>query len=87
MKLTMTPATQAVLRAMLADPTTPAPGAQISKAAGLTSGTITPILARMENAGIITHFGQPHRKRYRLTARGAEFARTTLALTEEGADS
>jgi PadR family transcriptional regulator PadR len=88
--LRMTQATQLVLRAMLVEPTREAYGAEISRAAGLPSGTITPIVARLENAGILTHrvedinpaqAGRPRRKYYSFTPHGAEIARDALART------
>jgi PadR family transcriptional regulator, regulatory protein PadR len=88
--LRMTLATQLVLRAMLVEPTHEAYGAEISRAAGLPSGTITPIVARLENAGILTHrvedvdpaqAGRPRRKYYSFTPDGAERARDALART------
>jgi DNA-binding MarR family transcriptional regulator len=84
-KLAITPDVLSVLRTMLADPTAEARGAQISNAAGLRPGTITLLLARLENAGIVTHRSiyTGGRKHYSLTPCGAEFARTTLALADE----
>jgi PadR family transcriptional regulator, regulatory protein PadR len=86
--LRMTQATQLVLRAMLAEPTREAYGAELGRAVGLPSGTITPIVARLENAGILTsrvedvdpaRVGRPRRKYYSFTADGAERARHELA--------
>ena len=47
----MTLATQLVLRAMLAEPTQETYGLQICQDAGLPSGTIHPILARLQRLG------------------------------------
>lgn len=47
----MTLPTQLVLRAMLAEPTREMYGLEICAAAGLPSGTIRPILARLERFG------------------------------------
>ena len=47
----MTRATQLVLRAFVADPTREMYGLQIGQEAGLASGTIHPILARLEACG------------------------------------
>jgi PadR family transcriptional regulator PadR len=86
--LRMTQATQQVLRALLAEPTREAYGAEIGRAAGLPSGTVTPILARLENAEILTsrvedidpaQAGRPRRKYYAFTPDGAERARDHLA--------
>ena len=88
--LRMTQATQLVLRVLLAEPTKEAYGGEIGRAAGLPSGTITPILARLENAGILAHriedidpaqAGRPRRKYYAFTPDGAEHARHELART------
>jgi PadR family transcriptional regulator, regulatory protein PadR len=84
----MTQATQLVLRAMLLEPTREAYGAEIGRAAGLPSGTVTPIVARLENAGILlsrseevdpVEVGRPRRKYYSFTPDGAEKARDALA--------
>ena len=84
----MTLPTQLVLRAMLADPTQEMYGLQICTEAGLPSGTIHPILARLEHLGwvesrwedIDAHAeGRPRRRYYRLTKEGTELARTGLA--------
>jgi PadR family transcriptional regulator, regulatory protein PadR len=47
----MTMPTQLVLRALLAEPAQEMYGLQICQAAGLPSGTIHPILARLEGLG------------------------------------
>jgi PadR family transcriptional regulator, regulatory protein PadR len=86
----MTLATQLVLRAMLAEPAAEMYGLQICQAAGLPSGTIHPILARLERLGWAeSHWeqadpeeeGRPRRRYYRLTKDGAERARIALAQT------
>ena len=86
--LRMTLATQLVLRAMLAEPTKEMYGLQIGQDAGLPSGTIHPILARLERLGWLdSHWedavpqeeGRPRRRYYRLTEDGAERARIALA--------
>ena len=86
--LRMTLATQLVLRAMLAEPTREMYGLQICQAAELPSGTIHPILARLERLGWLeSHWedaapqveGRPRRRYYRLTEDGAERARIALA--------
>lgn len=67
----MTMPTQLVLRALLPDPTTVFYGAQIDDAAGLMSGTVHPILARLEGHGWVesrwedidpTQAGRPARR-------------------------
>jgi DNA-binding PadR family transcriptional regulator len=84
----MTIPTQLVLRAMLAEPTREMYGLQICAAAGLPSGTIHPILARLEHLGWLeSHWedvdpaerGRPRRRYYQLTEEGAERARIALA--------
>jgi PadR family transcriptional regulator len=85
----MTIPTQLVLRSLLAEPAQEMYGLQICEAAGLPSGTIHPILARLENEhGWLTSRwedvkpeaeGRPRRRYYRLTEDGAERARIALA--------
>jgi PadR family transcriptional regulator, regulatory protein PadR len=85
----MTLPTQLVLRALLAEPTREMYGLQICEKAGLPSGTIHPILARLEGLGWLESSwedtasahseGRPRRRYYRLTTDGAERARTALA--------
>lgn len=84
----MTQATLAVLRSLSESPMQEMYGLQISSAAGLPSGTIHPILARLETAGWLesswedidpTAEGRPRRRYYRLSPAGA--ARAHHALT------
>ncbi len=85
----MTIPTQLVLRALLAEPTQEMYGLQICAQSGLPSGTIHPILARLEHDfGWLTSRwedidpgteGRPRRRYYRLTDDGAELARIALA--------
>ncbi|QNK80503.1 PadR family transcriptional regulator [Nakamurella sp. PAMC28650] len=84
----MTLSTQAVLRALLTDPTCERYGLEISAATGLPSGTLHPILARIEHLGWVESDwesivpqkeGRPRRRYYRLTADGAVSARSALA--------
>jgi DNA-binding PadR family transcriptional regulator len=86
----MTLPTQLVLRAMLADPTQEMYGLQISQAAELASGTIHPILARLETCGWLESrwedadpkkMQRPRRRYYRLTRDGVEFGTAALART------
>ena len=86
--LRMTLATQLVLRTMLAEPAKEMYGLQICQDAGLPSGTIHPILARLERLGWLeSHWedavpqeeGRPRRRYYKLTEDGAERARIALA--------
>ncbi|GLY80512.1 hypothetical protein Airi01_087790 [Actinoallomurus iriomotensis] len=84
----MTLPTQLVLRAMLEEPTREMYGLEIVQAAGLASGTIHPILARLEGIDWVEsrweeadprEQGRPRRRYYRLTPDGAERARIALA--------
>src|SRR6185369_2552647 len=84
----MTLPTQLVLRALLVHPTRPMYGLEIGQEAGLASGTIHPILARLEAAGWLTSSwedidprvqGRPRRRYYVLSKDGAEQARYALA--------
>ena len=84
----MTIPTQLVLRVLLEDPTLEFYGVEIGAAAGLPSGTVHPILARLEGVGWLeSHWedvdpraaGRPARRYYQLTAAGVESARSALA--------
>lgn len=89
----------AVLVALLDQPRTWQHGYALSKATGLQSGTLYPILARLEDRGYLeskwlepAHAGRPPRHAYRLTPTGAAYAREILsqrkrpqeALQEDG---
>lgn len=84
----MTIATQLVLSALLEDPTAEMYGVEIGAAAALPSGTVHPILARLEGVGWLQSRwedidpradGRPARRYYQLTADGIQHARTALA--------
>ena len=85
----MTLQTQLVLRALLENPAKQRYGLELCDLAGLPSGTIYPILARLESVGWIESSwedpavhekaGRPRRRFYRITADGAEQARDALA--------
>jgi PadR family transcriptional regulator PadR len=84
----MTIPTQLVLRTLLADPSKELYGVEIGAAAGLPSGTVHPILARLEVVGWLTSrweeidprvVGRPARRYYQLTPDGLELARAALA--------
>ena len=86
-RLRMTLPTQFVLRALLADPQAELYGVEIGEAAGLPSGTVHPILARLEGLRWVQSRWEdidpraekrPARRYYRLTAGGA--ARPSAAL-------
>jgi PadR family transcriptional regulator PadR len=91
----MTLQTQAVLAQMLQGPTEEHYGLELAKAASLSSGTIYPILARLEAAGWITSAwedideakaGRRARRYYRLTGEGERAARAVLHSTSERLD-
>jgi len=88
---------EAVLAAFLEDPGNSKFGLEISRASGLASGTIYPMLARFESAGWLESVweaidpstaGRPARRLYRLTAEGEMAARrqleASLALLGQG---
>jgi PadR family transcriptional regulator, regulatory protein PadR len=77
-----------VLKVLTADPSAPHYGYDLMKAARLPSGTLYPMLARLEQEGLVESEwepqrsdagGRPPRKYYRLTAEGARVARLELA--------
>jgi PadR family transcriptional regulator PadR len=84
----MTLPTQLVLRTLLAQPGEEMYGLQICSEAGLPSGTIHPILARLERLGWLESSwedvspqeqGRPRRRYYWLTRDGAELARAAMS--------
>ena len=84
----MTIPTQRVLEALLADPEREQYGFAIGEAADLRSGTVHPILARLEGLGWLASRweeidpqveGRPPRRYYRLTAEGVQAAEAALA--------
>jgi DNA-binding PadR family transcriptional regulator len=84
----MTIATQLVLGTLLADPAAELYGLEIGEQAGLPSGTVHPILARLEGLGWVESSwedidprveGRPQRRYYRLSATGADSARQAVA--------
>jgi PadR family transcriptional regulator PadR len=85
----MTLQTQLVLRALLAEPDAQRYGLQLCEETGLPSGTIYPIVARLEQLGWVESSwedphehvaaGRPRRRYYRLTKEGAQQARDALA--------
>jgi DNA-binding PadR family transcriptional regulator len=88
--------TQLVLRTLLTEPGREMYGLEICDVAELPSGTIHPILARIEAAGWLTSrlevedpraLGRPRRRYYRLTPDGAERARDALAQAHTTAKS
>jgi PadR family transcriptional regulator PadR len=86
----MTWSVQQVLRTMLDDPAVPRYGLWISKQAGVETGTLYPIMARLEDVvrwvesswedpQLSIREGRPRRRYYQLTQDGAEQARIALA--------
>lgn len=78
-----------VLRSFLADPSAPRYGYDLMKAARLPSGTLYPMLARLQDQGLVASEwesrpdgdaeGRPPRKYYQLTAEGVRVARLEIA--------
>lgn len=77
-----------VLSALLADPEAEQYGLDLMKLTGLPSGTLYPVLHRLQAAGWLTAdweeidpsaAGRPARRYYRLTAEGVRAARQALA--------
>lgn len=85
----MTVPTQLVLQELLTDPARELYGLELGRAAGLHSGTVHPILARLEALGwVVSRWedvdpraaSRPPRRYYRLTPEGARAARAALEL-------
>jgi DNA-binding PadR family transcriptional regulator len=77
-----------VLEVFLTDPRAPRYGLELGAHTGLASGTIHPVLARLEGAGWVesewesidpSSAGRPRRRFYRLTTAGVEQASAALA--------
>jgi PadR family transcriptional regulator PadR len=84
--------TLAILKVLLQQPRDPRYGLDISREAGLKTGTIYPALARLESAGWVSGSweeideaaeGRRRRRYYRLTAEGEVNARRALARASE----
>src|ERR1700733_10077560 len=82
----MTVPLERVLRAFLDDPAAPRYGYDLMKTASLPSGTLYPLLARLEYQKLVASAwetpqqdGQRPRKYYRLTGEGIRVARLELA--------
>jgi PadR family transcriptional regulator, regulatory protein PadR len=76
---------------MLDNPTADHYGFALAEATSFPSGTIYPVLARLETAGWLTSFWEqedpaelerPRRRMYRLTGAGAHAAREALTTTQ-----
>ncbi|MFJ4895608.1 PadR family transcriptional regulator [Streptomyces sp. NPDC088788] len=92
MDVRITTVTARVLRAFLGNPQNPQYGFDLMQLLGLSSGSLYPILARLERAGWIegrkedvdaVREGRPARRYYLLTAEGARDARLALAALSE----
>lgn len=90
MKVTTTVAR--VLRIFLEDPATPRYGLELMRETGLPSGSLYPVLARLERIGWVRSQreqidpvaeGRPQRRYYELTADGLSSARYELAVLSE----
>ncbi|GLY23569.1 helix-turn-helix transcriptional regulator [Micromonospora sp. NBRC 101691] len=91
----LTPQTVEVLRLLLAAPDCPRYGRDIARQTKLKTGTLHPILARLELAGWVESFwedpaaheaqGRPRRRYYRLTTDGARVAGAAVADPRAGA--
>ncbi len=88
----MTASVLKVAAALLADPTAERYGLQLMQATGLPSGTLYPILVRLERAGWVESRweevdpvaeGRPSRRYYRLTADGTAQARREVAMMHQ----
>jgi PadR family transcriptional regulator PadR len=76
------------IEALSEDPRAELAGIDLMKAARVSSGTLYPILLRLEKAGVLTSrwetarpesLGRPRRRYYRITSSGAQLARNALA--------
>ncbi|HUD77450.1 MAG TPA: PadR family transcriptional regulator [Streptosporangiaceae bacterium] len=84
----LTGALERLMQALLADPSARRYGYDLMKAARLPSGTLYPMLARLQDQGLVTSEwepvrddanGRPPRKYYQLTGEGIRVARLELA--------
>jgi PadR family transcriptional regulator, regulatory protein PadR len=82
----MTQSLERLLRTMMDDPSVPWHGYELMKKTKLASGTMYPMLARLEVQGLVSSAwevapsvpGRPPRKYYQLTAAGVRIARERL---------
>ncbi|MER7006159.1 helix-turn-helix transcriptional regulator [Dactylosporangium sp. NPDC000555] len=90
--LRMTTAVVKVVAALLADPTADRYGLELMRTTGLPSGTLYPVLERLQRAGWVEAYweqldpaaaGRPARRYYRLTADGTAAARSELAALHQ----
>ena len=82
-----------VLEAFLENPTDPLSGADVQKRGHLSSGTLYPILLRLESAGWLVSrweqvdpatVGRPRRRLYRLTSSGLRRTSEVFATFSRG---
>lgn len=87
-RIRITTSVAQVLAVLLDDPLAQRYGLELMRATGLPSGTMYPILTRLQDAGWLQAdwedidpvvAGRPARRYYRLTAEGAAAARSELA--------
>jgi PadR family transcriptional regulator, regulatory protein PadR len=90
--LSITPRMAAVLKVFLEDPNQPRYGFELMKLTGTASGSLYPMLARLESAGWLTRgkedidpraAGRPARTNYVITGAAASAARIQLAELSE----
>jgi PadR family transcriptional regulator, regulatory protein PadR len=83
-----------VLKMMIEHPQTPYSGADIARTVGIGSGTLYPLLQRLENAGWLksdweqvdpVEAGRPRRRHYQLTGHGQVLAARALAEVQTSA--
>ena len=88
----LTPKMAAVIKVFLEDPEQPRYGFELMRRTGQPSGTLYPILARLERAGWLTGGredidpraeGRPPRRNYRITSEAVAAARAQLAALAE----
>jgi DNA-binding PadR family transcriptional regulator len=87
-ELKLSPAGLKLMRQFCDEPRRRWSGTELSKATGLGSGTLYPLLAKLEKAGWLSpewevldprEAGRPRRRYYTLTALGARGGRSALA--------
>ena len=92
-KVRMSLQTLRVLEAFLENPADALSGADVSKRGHLSSGTLYPILLRLESAGWLVSrweqvdpasVGRPRRRLYRLTSSGLRHASEVFATFSRG---
>jgi len=85
-----------VFRVLLEDPTAEYYGLEVGRAAGLSGGSLYPMLLRLEQAGVLvsawedvdpSDAGRPRRRVYRFSTAGAEYARRTLREAQQSLTS